>query len=452
MPSSSATRSIPLFGSFPGTVPGDAALAGLTATNLALDARGRWRLAAANGQHAPQGELLTRVIDLGGSARLRANWLEQWTAPQRYEKHPGNPIYGPQLSGAWDDWTNGVSIIPTNNGQTYRMYYCGKKGAGIGFAEASVSDPLTWVEHPSSPVLRPRADNWEGDMINQPRVVKVTETHWRMYYSGWGFPGPGKPKVEGTAWSMGIAESFDGGTTWKRWQDEPFMERGPKGSYDDGGVFVPMVVRVGDRWLMWYTAAKIHAAGHQNIHLCFATSADGLHWEKHAKNPVVTDDFADGATRSVTSRCYVRHDDGVFRMWYSFGKPGYRICYAESLDGVEWERSPISPVLDVSPKPAWDDDIVEYPEVQIVDGVFRLWFCGNGYGSVGFAKGVIETGVTVELRAGETPTPDGSWNAWRATARGESVGGGRYAQARARLWSSNPALSPALNAWSLEVG
>lgn len=423
-----------------------------TADKLARDERGRWRLARDASGFVRGGELLTRPQNLGASnRRVALDWIEQWTVPLRFDKHPANPIYGPSKSGAWDTWTNGVSIIPTDNGRKYRMYYCGRKGAGIGFAEASVDDPLTWTEHPASPVLIPRSDNWEGDMLNQPRVVKVTETHWRMYYTGWGFPGPNLPPAPGTPWAMGVADSFDGGTTWKRVQDEPFMDRGDINSPDGGGACVPMVVRVGDQWMMWYTAAQVSPQGNQNIHLCLATSRDGLRWDKHPGNPVLTDDFSDNAKRSVTSRCYVRHDDGVFRMWYSFAKPNYKIFYAESLDGIAWERAPIGPVLNNGPIPAWDDVMVEYPEVQIVDGLFRLWFCGNGFGSVGYATGKPETGVAVSLRTGDTPTPDTSWNAWTNVTRRAPSTAKRYVQLRAKLWSTNPALSPALNSASLHA-
>ena len=151
---------------------------------------------------------------------------------------------------------------------------------------------------------------------------------------------------------------------------------------------------------MWYTAARIHPDGHQNIHLCLATSPDCVHWRKHEGNPVLGDDFTDGAPRSVTSRCFVRHEAGVFQMWYSFAKPDYRIRYAESLDGIEWERSPVDPVLGPSPRPAWDDAMVEYPEIQVADGVYRLWYCGNGFGTVGYAEGRAESGVEVWLRSG----------------------------------------------------
>ena len=41
-------------------------------------------------------------------------------------------------------------------------------------------------------------------------------------------------------------------------------------------------------------------------------------------------------------------------MWYSHAKPTYRIRYAESLDGIYWERSPIQFALEPSSKPAWN--------------------------------------------------------------------------------------------------
>ena len=412
-----------------------------TTHGLTRDLRHRWRLE----RDRLAGEFLSEQLDLGGTARIKLQWRAQWTAPLRWEKHPGNPVYGPQKSGAWDSWTNGVSLVPTADGRTYRMYYAGKAGEGIGFAEAPVDDPLTWREHPASPVLKPRADNWEGNQINQPRVVAVTPERWRMYYTGWGFKGPGWP------WAMGLAESFDGGTTWRRHGDKPILDRGDASSPDGGGACVPMVLRVGDRWMMWYTAGQVNSRGHQNIHLCLATSTDGLHWEKHPGNPVLSDDFSDGAARSVTSRCYVRHDDGVFRMWYSFAKPDYRIHYAESLDGIDWERAPVAPVLDVSPSPAWDDKMVEYPEVQIAGNVFRLWFCGNGYGSVGYAQGVPETGVNLFVKTGDTREFGKTWSKWTPIVRGQSIDVRRHLQIRAELWSRNPALSPALDQITLQT-
>lgn len=412
--------------------------------NLEPDEQKRLRLKAGNDGFTDRGDFVSRPVDLGRRARVRVDWIAQWTAPQRWKKHEANPIYGPKQSGEWDSWCNGVSIVRNPDGKSYKMFYSGRAGAGIGFAEALIADPLTWKENPSSPVLKPRADNWEGNLINQPRVVKVTDTHWRMYYTGWGFKG------KGSHWAMGLAESFDGGLTWKRATDDPILERGGDGSPDEGGVFVPEVRRIGNQWYAWYTAMKI-AADKQNIHLCLATSADGVHWTKHPDNPVLTDDFSKGPGRNVTSRCFVRNDHGVFQIWYSHAKPDYRIRYAESLDGIHWERSPIPLALDASPAPAWDDRMVEYPEVDVVNDQWRLWFCGNGFGTVGFAEGIVETGVDLLIRSGDTPEPGKDWSDWLPIARDAEMEVGRHAQLKADLWSKNRALSPSLNAINLKI-
>lgn len=405
---------------------------------LAVDDRGRLRLFKGNDGYDSTGEFVSTSIDVGVAGKKQIDWIPQWTAPQKWVKYEGNPIYGPRHSGAWDGWTNGVAVVRNPDNKTYKMYYSGNRGAGIGFAEGAIDNPLRWREHPASPVLKP-LQNWEGNIINQPRVVKVTDTHWRMYYTGWGYEHPNG----GSKWAFNLAESFDSGVTWKRHSEGPMLERGDVKSPDGGGVFVPEVRKIGDRWMMWYSAMKI--AGGTRIHLCLATSEDGINWTKHPENPVLTDDFSRGPARNVTSRCFVRYDAGVYQMWYSHARPSYRIKYAESLDGVHWELSPISPVLNKGRHPSFDSEKVEYPEVDVVDGQWRLWFCGNGYGKVGFATGEVETAVKVDYRTGASAQPDNGWTPWKTATRGADVGLQKYVQIRIQLSSKNPQLSPALS-------
>ena len=113
----------------------------------------------------------------------------------------------------------------------------------------------------------------------------------------------------------------------------------------------------------------------------------------------------------------------------------YKQCLAET------SKSPIEPVLSPSPVKAWDDKMVEYPEVDIVDGVFRLWFCGNGFGSVGYAEGVKETGIRLSIRSRNAD----AWSPWRDVERGIDLKVDRYIQIRCQLESKNRRLSPTLN-------
>src|SRR5687768_15253229 len=82
------------------------------ARDVAPDSRGRWRLARSAGAHPPTGQILAAVEDLARPRSVSLAWAAHWTTPHRYRKDPGNPVYGPDRSGAWDSWTNGVSIVP----------------------------------------------------------------------------------------------------------------------------------------------------------------------------------------------------------------------------------------------------------------------------------------------------------------------------------------------------
>ena len=83
----------------------------------------------------------------------------------------------------------------------------------------------------------------------------------------------------------------------------------------------------------------------------------------------------------------------------------YRIGYAESLDGIHWERSPLNPVMDKTDGDGFDNERSEYPEIQKHDdGTYRMWFCGNPFGSVGYAEGIkAPWNITVRTRLGNVP-------------------------------------------------
>jgi predicted GH43/DUF377 family glycosyl hydrolase len=88
----------------------------------------------------------------------------------------------------------------------------------------------------------------------------------------------------------------------------------------------------------------------------------------------------------VTAPTVIKQD-GVYKMWYTGcsgiqeqGRVVYRIGYATSSDGINWQKHPTY-VLDCGPPGSWDGlGGVAFPEV-IYDGEFyRMWFCGIGEG------------------------------------------------------------------------
>jgi len=91
---------------------------------------------------------------------------------------------------------------------------------------------------------------------------------------------------------------------------------------------------------MWYTG---QARGHSYIG--YAESADGIRFERRTPEPILISEFPFEG-ESVMCPC-VLIENGLYRMWYSAGEtyePNV-MCYAESMDGIDWKKSRINPIL-----------------------------------------------------------------------------------------------------------
>jgi hypothetical protein len=76
-------------------------------------------------------------------------------------------------------------------------------------------------------------------------------------------------------------------------------------------------------------------------------------------------------------------------MWYSCRGKSYRIGYAESEDGRQWQRLDALAGIDVSPS-GWDSEMIEYPFVFDHNGQRYMLYNGNGYGKTGFGLAELE--------------------------------------------------------------
>lgn len=129
------------------------------------------------------------------------------------------------------------------------------------------------------------------------------------------------------------------------------------------------VVRVGDTWHMWYTG---QARGYSFIG--YATSKDGINFERASDEPVlITERQFEGA--SVMNPC-VLYEDGIFKMWYAAGEtyePNV-LAYAESTDGIHWEKSRINPIFVKDKRNEYEQNRVGGCQVLKVDGLGYLMF------------------------------------------------------------------------------
>ena len=74
-------------------------------------------------------------------------------------------------------------------------------------------------------------------------------------------------------------------------------------------------------------------------------------------------------------------------MWYSYRGSSYRIGYAESEDGVSWERKDHLAGISTS-EDGWDSEMVAYAFVFDHRGQRYMLYNGNGYGQTGIGLAV----------------------------------------------------------------
>ena len=296
-------------------------------------------------------------LDSGNGYTIR--WRSRWTTPVIWQEYAGNPILTAGVGTAWD--AAGLStpnVIRVSDG--YRIYYGSRPHIGMATGRRANGKDWTKVSAPILSAGSPGAFDAGG--VNAPRVVPVTDRHWHMYHVGyhptekWG----GMPVHQ-----IGLSESEDGGLSWRHSFTRSILPRG-EGSHEAFATTSCSVLRIGSGWMLWYGAI---AQVPYLASICLAFSDDGHSWKKYDKNPVLTYNPYFRPEAFVVASPNVMYDQGLFKMWYSARgltgdcRPGeYTVCYAESKDGIRWERFPGNPVL-FPGSSGWDQKMVEYAQV-----------------------------------------------------------------------------------------
>jgi hypothetical protein len=78
-------------------------------------------------------------------------------------------------------------------------------------------------------------------------------------------------------------------------------------------------------------------------------------------------------------------------MWFCARGDSYRLGYAESADGLAWERHDERAGLEPSDE-GWDSEMIAYPCVFDRHGERYLFYNGNGYGETGIGYAICGPG------------------------------------------------------------
>ena len=200
----------------------------------------------------------------------------------------------------------------------------------------------------------------------------------------------------GQVWNGDHGKSWIGlarsedGITFHRFRKDPVLS--PETPFERESVMNPFVLHEDGLYRMWYAAGETYEPNA----ICYAESRDGVRWEKHPDNPVFTAAPENEYEKNRIGACDIlREEDGGYLMFYI----GYRdihtacISAARSRDGISgWIRVPENPL--VTPTPGgWDADSCYKPTaVRAADGTYRLWYNGRRGGDeyIGYASGTLK--------------------------------------------------------------
>lgn len=275
-------------------------------------------------------------------------------------------------------------MIPTPydlGGGIFRIYFSGRNEnnqSHIGYATVDLNGSCRVLDYSAEPVLRPGALGcFDDNGVTPSCLIDFPDGEIGLYYIGWNPGSTVRMHIFG-----GLAISKDSGKSFERWSCAPILERNRTDPYLNTA---PWVVKDGFGYRMFYVS------GHEWLHrdlprynIKTAYSLDGKNWVREGR---VCIDFKDENEHAL-ARPYVIIQEGVWRMWFSYKTSFYTIGYAESRDGINWERLDHLAGIEVSPN-GFDSEMIEYASVVQHGGRHFMFYNGNNYGYSGIGLAVL---------------------------------------------------------------
>ena len=277
----------------------------------------------------------------------------------------------------------------------FLFFSAGVAISSLAAADAAAQKGDGWVKYAGNPVL--------GDPVKlgtcfDVNVVKGRSAKFDMYFS-W------RPKK-----SVAVCSSDDG----IHWTAPEIVLRPDSACGWEQIINRASIVHKDGKWHMWYTGQVLGGKGRKGTSkIGYAVSDDGRTFRKVQKDPVMV---AEAKFEQDNVMCpHVLWDErrGAWRMWYSAGEqyePNVN-CYAESKDGIKWEKSPLNPVLGKGTR-EWEQNRVGGCEVHpLPDGTFVMFYIGyKDINTASIGAAVSKDGISGwrRLKANPlvTPTPD----------------------------------------------
>lgn len=272
-------------------------------------------------------------------------------------------------------------------GDRFAIYFSTRNAdnrAQGGYVIIDINNPFIILETSEEPVLTLGELGCFDDSGAWPSWLVEHQGRLWMYYIGWN-AGVRVPFYN----NIGLAMSDNGGKTFSRVSRAPLLERTDQEPFLTAS---SCVLREHDRWRMWYLSCVgwrvIDGKPQHCYHIKYAESFDGISWQREGH---VALDFSSPDEYAIARPCVVKDANGGYTMWYCYrgGSATYRLGVAWSLDGLSWQRHDAKVGIDVSAE-GWDSQMICYPYVFTHKERTYLLYNGNAYGKTGIGLAVLQ--------------------------------------------------------------
>ena len=273
-----------------------------------------------------------------------------------------------------------------------RVYYaCRSHGMSFPAYFDLAKDLKTILKVHEEPIMEPgKPGMFDSDGVMPSCIVPHDNELW-LYYIGWNE----KSKTARYHNVIGLAVSEDGGETFQRMFDGPVMDRTPT---EPGVCVMPFVFQTDNGiFHMYYQSGtgwyKITDKYEPVYVIKYAQSHDGIRWERHPDQCIES-----LYPLQAFSRPWVAKINGFESMWYCVrgsadyrgGDGSYRIECADALDKINFMRSVDTPKLFIGKEGEFDSDMQAYPSIFELDGKQVMLWNGNGFGQTGIGLAIWE--------------------------------------------------------------
>jgi len=271
-----------------------------------------------------------------------------------------------------------------------RIYFGPRDPEGrtrVAFIEVDPADPSNVLYVHDRPVLGLGRLGAFDDSGAMPACLVQNGVQKYLYYIGWN-RGVTVPYRN----SVGLAISRDGGVSFERPFEGPVVDRTRDEPFFTAS---PFVLKDNGLWRMWYASSTgwltVDGQPEPLYVIKYGESDDGIEWRRENLTCIEPRHPEESNARPWVVRAADR-----YRMWFCYrGSRGYRhdprqsyrIGYAESADGLSWDRLDDEAGIDVS-KCGFDDVMITYPSVYEHRGVWHLLYNGNGFGLTGIGHAI----------------------------------------------------------------